>query len=262
MVRWGFVLLGLCFSSNLVAAKAKRCLLTGSLPELESSMQFTSVKKKSVYIPDRKEGSGGVKRHYHVEIYTHRASGEVYTVYSTYRDEDDGGNTIGWIEAEGDKVVASISDGYIGDCKAFAKSAKVMCKKVEDKWSARFCVDALIVENLQEFEGPNAYLTTDSNTAFRAMGSILNEGKVSKEIWDTFHRADYLIAAFQFTDDGNLYYYALENGSNVKPQILAEYNKADLKDSHPKSAKRPGVWSLEQTGIPRWPYDEFKSLAQ
>ena len=49
----------------------------------------------------------------------HRSTGKIFFQFTTFEDEWDGGNTMGWIEDAFGNHVANIGDGEIYDCSAF-----------------------------------------------------------------------------------------------------------------------------------------------
>ncbi len=52
-------------------------------------------------------------RTYERSEWIHKPTKLSFVVYKTFQDQDDGGNTLGWIENKDRKVVAIISDSYI-----------------------------------------------------------------------------------------------------------------------------------------------------
>lgn len=67
--------------------------------------------------PFKPHPSSGIKQ-YHARELTHNQSGRKFKEYSTFDDNDDGGNTMGWIEdATNGKVVVEIGDSGLGNCK-------------------------------------------------------------------------------------------------------------------------------------------------
>lgn len=52
------------------------------------------------------------ERHYQMIRLTHLESQETVILFATFRDEDDGGNTLGWVEDLNGQLIASIGDSY------------------------------------------------------------------------------------------------------------------------------------------------------
>ena len=52
-------------------------------------------------------------RTYERSEWTYKPAKLAFVVYKTFQDQDDGGNTLGWIEDKDRQVVATISDSYI-----------------------------------------------------------------------------------------------------------------------------------------------------
>jgi hypothetical protein len=84
------------------------------LPDLQRSKSFKVSKK--LLIVDRHSPillySDRI-RAYERSEWIHKPSKLAFVVYKTFRDQDDGGNTLGWIENKDRQVVATISDSYI-----------------------------------------------------------------------------------------------------------------------------------------------------
>lgn len=84
------------------------------LPDLQRSRSFKVSKK--LLIVDRHSPillySDRI-RAYERSEWIHKPSKLPFVVYRTFRDQDDGGNTLGWIEDKDRQVVATISDSYI-----------------------------------------------------------------------------------------------------------------------------------------------------
>ncbi len=53
-----------------------------------------------------------------------------FTVYATFQDEDDGGNTLGWIENNSRQVIATIADSYV---KAYESPSKLFPSFLQDR---------------------------------------------------------------------------------------------------------------------------------
>lgn len=112
----------LCFFSNVALLPAQAqgtpdpftVIYDQELPDLKRSKSFRVSKKVTI-----------VERHSPILLYsdrirTYERSEWIYkptklafVVYKTFQDQDDGGNTLGWIENKDRQVVATISDSYI-----------------------------------------------------------------------------------------------------------------------------------------------------
>lgn len=57
--------------------------------------------------------SDAVKRHYHIDQYTARSDGAGFVIFASYLDDEDGGNSYGWVESVDGKVIARIGDSFI-----------------------------------------------------------------------------------------------------------------------------------------------------
>ena len=53
-----------------------------------------------------------------------------FTVYATFQDEDDGGNTLGWIENNSRQVIATIADSYV---QAYESPSKLFPSFLQDR---------------------------------------------------------------------------------------------------------------------------------
>ncbi|MCP4915142.1 MAG: hypothetical protein GY909_18630 [Oligoflexia bacterium] len=114
------------YKSQCKLIAEKTCLFGDTLGELEDSEKFNSKQLSDIFTQSRVyEGTKdesydeGFKPEVARTVYTEKTSGREFTVYYTFDDQWDGGNTIGWIEdAKGNKV-ASIGDSDIYACKAF-----------------------------------------------------------------------------------------------------------------------------------------------
>jgi hypothetical protein len=83
------------------------------LPDLKDDAKFKFVEKGEVKRVSKIRNQFPSAVRFKVSELTHLPSGTVTTVFATFRDEDDGGNTGGWIEDKEGNVVAQIKDSFI-----------------------------------------------------------------------------------------------------------------------------------------------------
>jgi hypothetical protein len=95
----------------------KSCIFGEALDELRQNADFTATPKGEVKRVGRMTDSDGSELTFKVTAVKHTSSGSVFFVYETFRDEDDGGNVLGWLEAEANgEIVAEISDSELFNC--------------------------------------------------------------------------------------------------------------------------------------------------
>ncbi|MDC1175381.1 hypothetical protein OAT67_08285 [Bacteriovoracaceae bacterium] len=117
---------GFEYASECKTIAKKTCLFGSDLGELSDSERFTSKKLPNLFTQSRvyegtkdEDADIGFKPLVARTVYTDKVTGESYTLFYTFDDEYDGGNTIGWIEDANGNKVASIGDSDIYTCQKF-----------------------------------------------------------------------------------------------------------------------------------------------
>lgn len=113
---------GKTFKAKCETVSVKKCLFGNDIGHDEN--QFDSMDLEILYTDsriDENEPDFDPGRTIHVEKtqLTHKATGKVFFQFTTFEDEWDGGNTIGWIEDADGNHVANIGDSEIYYCSAF-----------------------------------------------------------------------------------------------------------------------------------------------
>lgn len=79
--------------------------------ELSESLDFKVVRKSEIAVKGPILSYQDRKRKYRVSKIVHLPTRAVLTSFTTFQDQDDGGNTLGWIQNARAQVVALINDG-------------------------------------------------------------------------------------------------------------------------------------------------------
>ena len=117
---------GIVYKSNCTIVSEKTCILGDTIQELKESTDFTSITLGDFFVQSRVYEDTNDSE-YDLDFvplvrkieYTHKETLRIYTTYTTFEDEWDGGNTIGWIEDELGNKVSSVSDSDIYGCKEY-----------------------------------------------------------------------------------------------------------------------------------------------
>jgi len=75
-----------------------------------------------VQVKNRINEDDSGKMHFNITELTYTVTGHKYYRYASFKDEEDGGNSIGWVETshnDGRKIVAKIGDDGYFDCKIY-----------------------------------------------------------------------------------------------------------------------------------------------
>lgn len=103
---------------NASVAPYRSCIFGESIAELRTNPLFAASPRADVSKVGRMGDTDGAKRSFHVTEFKHKPSGSFFLAYTTFKDQDDGGITSGWLEAgSSDEVVAEIGDNEIYNCK-------------------------------------------------------------------------------------------------------------------------------------------------
>jgi hypothetical protein len=95
-----------------------RCGFGEDLHDLEVSDAFKLAKRGDVVRRSRITGDDERQKSFSESEATHLQSGKTFLVFNTFKDEDDGGNTIGWVEAvPSGEIVAEIEDSGFYNCR-------------------------------------------------------------------------------------------------------------------------------------------------
>jgi hypothetical protein len=113
---------GKTFKAKCETVKVKTCIFGDTIGDNEND--FDSKELEILYTDSRIEENSadftpGQTIHVEKTRLTHKATGRTFLQFTTFEDEWDGGNTIGWIEDANGKHVANIGDSDIYDCQAF-----------------------------------------------------------------------------------------------------------------------------------------------
>jgi len=103
--------------------------------ELDDSGEYTVESLAEVYRSSPLVDHIGVA-HFEVSKYTANDNGSVFMIYGTYRDEEDGGNTYGWVETEAGVAIARIDDSFISRIDAVVEEQSFLSFDVNSKFKA------------------------------------------------------------------------------------------------------------------------------
>ncbi len=160
------------------------------LPELRQSRAFKASKKVTT-----------VQRHSPILMYsdrmrtyqrtkwTYRPSKLKFVVYATFQDQDDGGNTLGWIENIDRKVVATISDSYIS---AYQSPALLFPEFLKDRQVPELREDpafSFVVESVVTRLGALPYLQ-ESEKQYQVIRLTHIESQTAVILYATFRDED------------------------------------------------------------------------
>jgi hypothetical protein len=165
-------------------------IYTKELPDLYRSKSFKISKRSSV-----------VARHSPILLYsdrirsyersewTYKPTKLAFVVYKTFQDQDDGGNTLGWIENKDRQVVATISDSFITQYQSpsilfpsFLKDRQV--PQVRDDPAFSFVLEDTVVR-----PGALPYLM-DSDRHYQKIRLTHLESQVTVILFATFRDED------------------------------------------------------------------------
>jgi hypothetical protein len=82
------------------------------ISDLVDSKEWKIEQKGKVVKVSPVPGDDNEKRHYQIEKYTAKKDGAAFLIFETFRDEDDGGNTRGWVQTLDGQLVAKVSDSF------------------------------------------------------------------------------------------------------------------------------------------------------
>ncbi len=113
---------GKTFKAKCETVKVNTCIFGDTIGDNDADFDFTEL--EVLYTDSRIEENQsdftpGQNIHVEKTRLTHKKSGKTFFQFTTFEDEWDGGNTIGWIEDSEGKHVANIGDSDIYDCAAY-----------------------------------------------------------------------------------------------------------------------------------------------